>query len=70
MKNKITITDFRFKLIGYGHYYVKYTSPVTKKTFGYVTTDMPLIDATKNSDNPKVKDLQELKKVCKTNYYN
>lgn len=28
---KISITDFEFKVTGYGHYNVTYTSPVTGK---------------------------------------
>lgn len=66
---KISLNDFSFKLTGYGHYYVEYTSPATKKTFAFVTSDMPLIDATKNSESPKIKDLQELKRICKTSFY-
>lgn len=64
-KNKISITDFTFRPSGYGHYKVTYESPVTGKQWSTVTSDMPLIDATKNSDNPKVKDLEELKYICK-----
>lgn len=63
--SKISIHDFDFRLIGYGHYKVKYTSPATGKTWVTTTNDMPLIDATKNADNPKVKDLEILKRMCK-----
>lgn len=62
---KTTINDFSFKFTGHGHYRVTYTSPATGINWIALTTDMPLIDATKNSDNPKRKDLNELKKVCK-----
>lgn len=62
---KISIYDFSFKFAGYGHYEVTYTSPKTRKTWTTVTTDMDLIDRTKNSDEPKVKHLNELKRICK-----
>ena len=62
---KISISDFTFIPSGYGHYKVTYTSPVTGKAWTATTSDMPLIDATKNSDEPKVRDLVKLKKVCK-----
>lgn len=65
MAQKITISDFKFKFSGYGHYEVTYTSPVTSKSWSIVTNDMPIIDATKNSDNPKIKDLKLLKRKCK-----
>jgi len=67
MKNtKIKLSDFAFQFSGYGHYKVIYTSPVTGKLWSTVTSNMPLIDATKNEDYPKVKDLNYLKYVCKS----
>lgn len=60
------ITDFTFKFSGYGHYKVTYTSPKTNKQFTATTNNMPLIDATKNSDKPKQTDLNQLKKICKS----
>ena len=65
MKRKISITDFSFLPAGYGHYKVTYTSPNTFKKWTTVTNDMPLIDATKNEEEPKRKDLENLKRVCK-----
>ena len=65
MKNSISISDFYFSPSGYGHYEVTYTSPVTFKEFTAITNNMPLIDCTKNSDSPKIKDLEQLKRVCK-----
>lgn len=62
---KTTISEFTFKFSGYGHYKVTHKSPKTDKESVCVTSNMPLIDATKNSDNPKQKDLNELKKICK-----
>jgi len=64
-----TITDFSFLPAGYGRYRVTYTSPATRKKWTVITNDMPLIDDTKNSDQPKVKDLNILKRVCKRNQY-
>lgn len=65
MKNKISISDFTFKVSGYGHYEVTYTSPLTGKEWTKVTNNMPLIDSTRNADSPKVKDLVALKNLIK-----
>lgn len=65
MKTKISITDFTFRITGYGHYRVTYTSPTTGKQWSTTTNNMPLIDATKNEDEPKAKDLVALKRLCK-----
>jgi hypothetical protein len=65
MKTKISRTDFRFIPSGYGHYKVTYTSPRTGKQWSRTTTDMQLIDATKNSDSPKIADLNSMKSFCK-----
>ena len=62
---KTTISDFQFIFSGHGHYRVIYTSPVTGKKWIKVTNDMPLIDLTKNEENPKRKDLETLKFICK-----
>ena len=65
MRAKTSIYDFSFIPSGYGHYKVTYTSPVTGKQWTATTNDMPLIDATKNADEPKRRDLETLKRVCK-----
>ena len=66
MKNpKISLSDFRFEFAGYGHYRVTYTSPVTGKKWSTTTNNMPLIDETKNANEPKIKDLIRLKNLCK-----
>lgn len=65
MKNCIQLSDFTFQFSGYGHYKVTYTSPKTNKQWTKTTSDMPLIDATKNADNPKKVDLNKLKNICK-----
>jgi hypothetical protein len=57
--------EFRFRPYGYGHYYVTYFSPKTNKEWTCYTNNMPLIDATKNTEFPKIKDLTQLKKLCK-----
>lgn len=62
---KISISDFEFRAAGYGHYRVTYTRPITGKKWSAVIDDMTIIDATKNSDNPKKKDLESLKRICK-----
>lgn len=65
MTKSIKITDFIFQNIGYGHYMVTYTSPVTRKSWTAIISDMPLIDATKNEDCPKISKLQQLKRKIK-----
>ena len=65
MKTRIIISNFTFNFSGRGHYKVTYTSPVTGKKWSKITSDMPLIDATKNSESPKIKDLNLLKYLCK-----
>ena len=62
---KTEITDFTFVPAGYGRYKVTYTSPVTGKQWTKTTNNMPLIDATKNADEPRRKDLNELKRLLK-----
>lgn len=62
---KISISDFSFRFVGRGAYSVTYQSPITFKCWSVRTTDMPLIDATKNTDNPKKIDLIRLKNACK-----
>jgi hypothetical protein len=65
MKHKISISNFEFQFISYGFYKITYCSPVTGKMFTNVTNNMVLIDETKNSDSPKIKDLNFLKSLCK-----
>lgn len=62
---KISISDFSFRLSGYGRYKVAYTSPVTGKQWYTIIDDMTIIDATKNNDSPLRKDLERLKYLCK-----
>lgn len=64
----ISVYDFDFTLAGYGRYKVTYTSE-SDETYTAIVTDMTIIDATKNSDSPKVKDLKALKTLCITNNY-
>ena len=66
MKNTISKHDFYFRQTGYGQWIVTYTSPNTSKEWRAYTTDSILIDATKNTDEPKIKDLNHLKKYCKS----
>lgn len=65
MSAKTSIYDFRFENSGYGHYKVTYTSPKTGKKWTTTTANMPLIDATRNAESPKRKDLEMLKSICK-----
>ena len=61
----ISISDFSFELSGYGHYKVTYSSPKTGKEWTSTINNMPLIDATKNADDPKRCDLENLRRMCK-----
>jgi hypothetical protein len=63
--NQTSIFDFSFKPSGHGHYEVTYTSPNTGQSWKCITSNMPLIDATKNADSPRRKDLNLLKSLCK-----
>ena len=65
MTQKIRIYDFRFEFTGHGHYKVTYTSPATGKQWSKTISDMTIIDDTKNADEPKRKDLEELKRKVK-----
>lgn len=65
MALKTRISDFTFRIISYGRYQVTYTSPVTGHTWQTQTTNMPLIDNTKNEDSPTIKNLNILKSLCK-----
>ena len=65
MNRKTSINDFRFELVGYGLYRVIYISPATGGKWSTMINDMTLIDATKNADNPKRKDLENLKRLYK-----
>lgn len=67
MKTKTQLSDFNFQFSGYGHYRVTYTSPATGKQWSTVFDDMTLIDSTRNADEPKRKDLEALKRLCKDN---
>ena len=63
---KTTINDFDFKFSGYGHYLVTYICPKTNKKWSAVTSNIRLIDSTKNEGaSAKKSDLIELKKICK-----
>lgn len=66
---KIKISDFTFINKGYGIYHVSYISPVRKIKHTNVTTNMKLIDATKNAESvPKQEDLVALRTLCKAGY--
>ena len=65
MKKVIDISDFNFQMSGYGCYRVTYTNPATGKQWSTTVNDMSLIDATKNADEPRRKDLETLKRLCK-----
>lgn len=57
---------FFFKFESSGHYRVIYTSVKTGRTWSKLITDMTLIDATKNAERPKRKDIEHLKRCVKS----
>lgn len=65
MSAKIEKSDFEFMFACYGHYKVTYQSPKTGKKWAKTINDMSLIDATKNEEFPKRKDLEALKRAIK-----
>lgn len=67
MKKRIKKSDFSFIPVSYGRYEVTYTSPATGKKWTAQITDMGMIDNTKNETEPKVKNLEDLKRHCKLN---
>ena len=65
MTQKVKISDFSFIPSGYGAYIVTYTSPLSFKKWSKRITDMEIIDLTKNADFPKLKDLNQLRRIVK-----
>ena len=65
MKTKISLSDFTFTFKGYGHYLVSFTSRKTGKKWSKLITDMTIVDKTKNEDDPKICDLEQLKRIVK-----
>jgi len=63
---KTSISDFSFRISGYGHYIVTYTSPTTGKQWKKTVDAMELIDQTKNANDPKKCDLNKLKRIIKS----
>ena len=59
------LTDFKFIQLGPGVYTVTYTSPKTGRIWAKKITDMTIIDRTKNADEPKKRDIEELKRIIK-----
>ena len=66
MNNKTELKDFSIITAGYGHYKVTYTSPKTGKKWSRTINNAPLIDSVFNTDQPKRKNLDQLKRLVKT----
>lgn len=62
---KLDLSGFSFEFVGYGHYKVTYQTPIRGDWWTAVISDMKLIDSTKNSDSPKVKDIKSLREIVK-----
>lgn len=69
MKKKISITDFKLTKHARGLFYVTYTSPTTGKTWEVYTRNSTLIDDTFGAEEPKRKNLEQLKSLCKWHGY-
>ena len=67
MKTSLTKSNFKFLPSGYGCYRVTYTSNSGRVVISSRITDMCLIDCTKNSDNPRLKDLVSLRSAIRYN---
>lgn len=65
---KIEKSQFRFRFTGHGHYLVDYMTANDRLRYSRTITDMQIIDATKNEEYPKQKDLKELRRQVKLNY--
>lgn len=62
----ISINDFEFEFLSNGIYKVTYTSPKTWKKWVAITSNMRIIDDTKNEGACSKKySLNELKRICK-----
>lgn len=64
-RRHISIEDFHFYQMDETCYFVTYKSPVTGKTKSNFVKPGQLIDATKNCAYPTIKNLENLKRVCK-----
>lgn len=67
---KYPLEGFRFRLVSSGAYKVTYESDYDRKIGRYwsaIITDMTIIDATKNAENPKRKDVERLRYLVKRN---
>ena len=60
---ELTKSDFTFTFKYYGMYKVTYQSPSGKRHTGTII-DMPLIDSTKNCENPTQRNLAILRSKC------
>lgn len=62
-KKYYSLDNFKFELAGYGHYKVTYTYPTSGKRVSRTIDDMTIIDATKNAEEPKRRDLITLRNL-------
>lgn len=63
--NAISLTDFSFVKDSCGHFFVRFTSRNTRKSWVALVTDMTMIDSTRNSEDPRRADLVRLRRHCK-----
>lgn len=61
----ISLSDFHFKPLKKGHYFVTYTTPNRGLKYGKIFTDMTIIDKVKGNENVKQKDYKELMNAIK-----
>lgn len=62
---KTELKDFSKKISSYGHYKVTYTSPKTGKKWSRTINNSSLLDSVFETENPKRKDLNQLKRLVK-----
>lgn len=62
---RIEISQFKFIFRGSGCYKVIYETPSRGDYWVHITNNMPLIDATKNAENPTQVALKQLRTECK-----
>lgn len=62
---KTELKDFSKKISSYGHYKVTYTSPITGKQWSRIINNSTLLDSVFETESPKRKDLEQLKRLVK-----
>ena len=59
------LSNFKFKKVGYGHYEVKYTTPVRGDYYVAIIDDMLAIDHTLKSEIATISSIKDLIRIVK-----